>query len=147
MSCKVFHIFLTDDDLEDRQFFEQAINELDIDLVFKSFDNGVELMENLHSDAKLPDFIFLDLNMPLMNGEECLNDIREESKFEEIPVIIYSTFVDEGKLKELQGNGANLFLKKPNSFEQLKTAIKTCLNYLDSKISLQKSPKKFLLKY
>ncbi|MBU3025229.1 response regulator [Zobellia galactanivorans] len=130
MSCKVFHIFLTDDDLEDRQFFEQAINELDIDLVFKSFDNGVELMENLHSDAKLPDFIFLDLNMPLMNGEECLNDIREESKFSEIPVIIYSTFIDEDKIKKLRKNGASIILKKPNSFLQLKTAIESCINNL-----------------
>ena len=148
MSGKTYNIFLTDDDYDDRQLFEEAINDIGINIVFKSFENGVDLMKNLlDAEIQLPDCIFLDLNMPMMNGEECLNDIRLESKFTQIPVIIYSTLIDSKKVLELQSKGADLYLKKPNAFDQLKLALTKCIEFIDFKFCQEVSSNNFVLKY
>lgn len=131
MQTKLCHIFLADDDEDDRKLFEEALEELTMKISFSSFDNGVELMDNLlNAKADLPDFIFLDLNMPLMDGEECLHDIRSIAAFVDIPVIIYSSSIELARAEQLQNMGANLYLKKPNSFPKLKIAIQNCIEYL-----------------
>ncbi|WP_276166373.1 response regulator [Zobellia alginiliquefaciens] len=148
MKDKVFNIFLTDDDADDRMLFEEALLELDIQVEFRSFENGVDLMKNLLDPIQpLPDYIFLDLNMPLMNGEECLNDIRDEPKFSKIPIIIYSTFIDSIKLEVLRLNGANLYLKKPNSFSLLKRAIEDCIANIKTQSKEPIPPSDFILQY
>lgn len=128
-----YTIYLADDDKEDRQFFEEVLQEINTDIKFASFENGVDLLKRLLDRSnKLPDFIFLDLNMPLMNGEECLNDIRNLSFVENVPIIIYSTSMDFSKAKHLREKGANLYLKKPNTYNDLKLAILKCLNQADT---------------
>jgi CheY-like chemotaxis protein len=62
---------------------------------------------------QLPDVIFLDLNMPLMIGEECLADIRSEHRFASIPIVIYSTYMDRLKVEYLFEKGADRYLQKP----------------------------------
>lgn len=129
MQKSSYSIFLADDDAEDRQFFEEALEEIHPECTFTSFDNGVVLMDNLYKEEeKLPDIIFLDLNMPMLNGYECLSDIRAEPKLQKIPVVIYSTQVNPIKIDLLKKNGANLYLQKPVSFQQLKVAIKRCID-------------------
>jgi len=122
-------IYLADDDKEDRMLFKDALDEIE-NVTIKDFDNGVTLMDNLLKVDKLPHVIYLDLNMPLMNGEECLNDIRNEPKLSDIPIIIYSTYADVSITNELQKKGANLYLVKPNSFEKLKCLLAKSLEYI-----------------
>ena len=111
MLQKTLLVYLADDDKEDRMFFKEALDEIDIDVCIEDFDNGVTLMDHLLKTENLPDAIYLDLNMPLMNGEECLNDIRNEPKLSHITIIIYSTYVDESIIDRLHKNGANWYLK------------------------------------
>ena len=126
------YIFLVDDDQDDRELFTDALNELTIKSVVKTFNNGVDLMADLlDREKKLPDIIFLDLNMPLMNGEECLADIRREPELYAIPIVIYSTFFDKYKVTLLQENGADRYLQKPKSFNQLKCSIERSILSLD----------------
>ncbi|WP_047414264.1 response regulator [Cellulophaga sp. Hel_I_12] len=120
-------IYLADDDSEDREFFSDALTELPIEITLKTFQNGVELMADLFSDELLPEAIFLDLKMPMMDGFECLSDIKAEKKFADIDVIIYSTLMNEWEIGKLQEIGANGFLQKPTSFNQLKTILYKCL--------------------
>ena len=113
-------IFLADDDNDDRMLFKEALVELPFDLTVQTFDNGVDLMSSLlDNELSLPDIIFLDLNMPLMNGEECLEDIRRESKLFKIPIIIYSGFLDRELVTLLEKKGANHYLRKPSTFKKL----------------------------
>jgi len=106
MNSRIRHIFLDDDDDddddEDRQFFKEALAKLSDFIDIVTFDHGISLIDQLlKTHEKLPDAIFLDLNMPLMNGEECLADIRNESKSAQVPVIIYSTSLDRAKVEYL----------------------------------------------
>ena len=125
------YIFLVDDDQDDRDLFKEALNELNLRSEIATFENGVDLMANLYDNsAELPEMIFLDLNMPLKNGEELLNDIRSEPNFAHIPIIIYSTYFDELKADLLQKKGADLYLKKPKSFQKLKWSIQYAIELL-----------------
>lgn len=125
-------IYLADDDNEDRMLFKEALDEIGMNVSIADFDNGVTLMFNLLNVTKpLPDVIYLDLNMPLMNGEECLNDIRNEPRLSNIPIVIYSNYADKSISDELQKKGANLYLIKPNSFEKLKNLLIKSLEYVN----------------
>lgn len=127
-------IFLADDDKDDRILFMEALSMLPFNLNVKIFDNGVDLMANLLNDKMvLPNLIFLDLNMPLMNGEECLDDIRRESKFTDIPIIIYSGFLDLEQASLLQKKGANYYLRKPSNFKNLIALLKKAIITVQSK--------------
>ena len=67
-----------------------------------------------------PDMIFVDLNMPLVDGRQFLIQIKKNPSFKNIPVIVYSTTFDELEAKKLIALGASHFLKKPTSYEALK---------------------------
>lgn len=126
-------IYLADDDPDDRMLFQEALAEVDADIRYEAFDNGVSLMESLLDREKaFPRAVFLDLNMPLMNGEECLADIRNEPLLANIPVIIYSTYVDNMKISLLREKGANLYLVKPTSFKELVSALNKSFDYLEA---------------
>ncbi|SHF14728.1 CheY chemotaxis protein or a CheY-like REC (receiver) domain [Arenibacter palladensis] len=117
------NIFLADDDQDDRELFMDALSELPIETSVKQFQNGVDLMAELYSSNPKPDTIFLDLRMPLMDGFECLTDIRSIPELSEIQIIIYSTSFNENEVEQLKESGANLYIKKPNSYNQLKTVL------------------------
>lgn len=123
-------IFLADDDEDDRISFVDALTEIPLDTQITQFTNGVELMDRLYADDKLPDVIFLDLKMPMMDGFECLEDIRNVDKLLNIPVVIYSTSFHKKEVETLKETGATRYLKKPSSFNQLKTMLYDCLNNL-----------------
>ncbi|WP_339715745.1 response regulator [uncultured Kriegella sp.] len=116
-------IFLADDDSDDRELFMDALAEIPLETKVKQFNDGIELMDNLFSDEPLPDVIFLDLRMPLMDGFECLNDIRSFSQFSDIKVIVYSSSYHKREVNQLRRDGANRYLQKPTSYNQLKTLL------------------------
>jgi len=117
---------LADDDPDDRELFAEAA--LSHDARVDSVPNGIELMENLHQSETLPDFVFIDLNMPEKSGKECLTEIRRHDRLKNIPVIIYSTSSSKKDIDDTFALGANLYLTKPNSFSELKRAVRRVLN-------------------
>jgi CheY-like chemotaxis protein len=121
MNTDFINICLADDDEDDRLFFTDAFEELKINTKVNTFNDGVELMNFLnHPDSILPNVLFLDLNMPKKNGQECLLEIKKEEKFNDIAVAIYSTSSSEEDIEQTFINGANIYIKKPNDFEHLK---------------------------
>jgi CheY-like chemotaxis protein len=75
------NIVLTDDDADDRLFFQLALDGMAINSKLMMKNDGVALMEYLEAAETLPDIIFLDLNMPLKSGYECLREIRSDGKY------------------------------------------------------------------
>lgn len=118
------HIILTDDDEDDRLFFIDAFDELNMNTKVSTFNNGVELMDYLNNEESiLPNVLFLDLNMPKKSGIECLNEIKANSKMSNIAIAIYSTSASEEDIEETFVLGANIYIKKPSSFKLLKKAL------------------------
>src|SRR5882762_3877095 len=86
------HIFLIDDDPDDQEIFIMTLRDINSEMFCDTADNGVKGIEKLNSvDQPVPDFIFIDLNMPKMNGLDCLQIIRATDKFKDSKVIMYST--------------------------------------------------------
>jgi len=120
----ILNIALADDDPDDRQFFKEATEGISIRTRLHMFQNGQELMDYLHqADGNLPDLIFLDLNMPVKNGMQCLKEIRNGKLFDQISIAIYSTSSSERDIDETFVNGANIYLNKPNNFVKLRESI------------------------
>jgi CheY-like chemotaxis protein len=114
-------ITLADDDEDDRLFFTDAFDEMKIKTVVNTVNNGRELIEFLdHPESVLPNIIFLDLNMPILNGIECLKEIKLNDRFKDIAVAIYSTSSSEADVENTFILGANIYIKKPSSFNDLK---------------------------
>jgi CheY-like chemotaxis protein len=85
-------ILLADDDGDDAETFQEALSHACPTAVFKRFEDGNQLLQYLESKYPvMPDLIFLDLNMPVMNGWQCLAAIKSSAKFKHVPVVIYTT--------------------------------------------------------
>jgi CheY-like chemotaxis protein len=118
------NIILADDDADDRMFFTDAFEELKITTKVKTFNDGVELMDYLHTDdAVFPNVLFLDLNMPRKSGLECLTEIKQSDKFNDMAIAIYSTSASEEDIEKTFVMGANIYIKKPNDFKTLKKVL------------------------
>lgn len=124
MNTKPLEIILADDDESDRLIFKEALQELKLKTEVRTVNEGLELMEYLfRSNIILPDMLFLDLNMPLKNGLECLKEIRSSEKFKDVIIVIYSTSSSEKDIQETFANGANVYIKKPSDFKELKLVL------------------------
>ena len=134
-----FNILLADDDIDDRDLFEKALKEIPIDTHLRTVSNGEELMDYLFENSmNLPDVLFLDLSMPRKTGFECLVEIKEDKKLEDLPVVIFTTSFTQGlELEMILSNtlcsmGAHVYKRKPSGFRELKQTI------YDALISIEK---------
>ena len=117
-------ILLVDDDEDDREFFADALVGVNMNTQLQQLDNGKSCLDYLMEQIEnLPNLIFLDLNMPIMNGFECLAEIRKIPKFKELPIAIYSTSSSDKDIEQTFLSGANVYIKKPSSFEDLKKSL------------------------
>lgn len=88
--------FLIDDDLDDQRFFQMAIKRIPFYVQCEFANDGAEALVKLTAETKYtPDYIFIDINMPGMNGVECLNRIKKISRLSGVPLYMYSTSIDE----------------------------------------------------
>lgn len=123
------YIYLADDDSDDRDFFADAILEVEPDVILKQAHDGMYLMDDLLGicDTALPEFIFLDINMPRKTGLECLEEIRRHENLKEVNVIMLSTSSDPENIRRAMELGATFYAVKPCSFEKLKSLLEQIL--------------------
>jgi CheY-like chemotaxis protein len=111
-------ILLADDDADDRYFFDKALKALSITTHLSTVQDGKKLMDLLLNNSdELPDVLFLDLNMPLKNGSECLEEIKSSNKLKILPVVIYSTSLHEDVADLLFQRGAHYYVRKTDQEE------------------------------
>ncbi len=121
-------LFLIDDDEDDLFFLKHAIRSIDPTLQCETAKNGKIALDKLIKSKALPDIIFLDLNMPIMNGFDFFVKIKKEEELNKIPVGILSTSNikrDKELAKEL---GAKFFLTKPNDIQVLQKKLQQILS-------------------
>ena len=124
---KFNRVLLIDDDEDDRELFGEAIKEVKSSPVVTVIDNAVDALRKLISKEIIADLIFLDLNMPMMRGDEFLTLIKQHERLKEIPVIVLTTSSGEQVEKMVKGLGAREFVTKPPSFEGLVTILESFL--------------------
>ena len=121
-------ILLIDDDDDDQFIFLTAFEEVSPASYCHISNNALEAFQYLNSRTEIPDILFLDLNMPLMNGFEFLIILKSDPRLSPIPVIIFSTSDnpdDQDRAKEL---GALQFITKTADIELLKKDIRLIFN-------------------
>lgn len=128
--ARTIRIWLIDDDEDDSFVFETALAALNHPVEFLSYlDSETALSTLLSSTATLPDLIFLDWNMPKLNGKDCLKAIRKLPGFAFLPIIIYTTsraFQDQTEAKLL---GASYFFTKPATISELGEKLKFLITH------------------
>ncbi|UOB16953.1 response regulator [Abyssalbus ytuae] len=128
MNINALNVVLVDDDEDDRLLFKDAIDEIRIKTNLVSFCNGQDFMDFLNNPQTiLPQIVFLDLNMPIKNGIQCLEEIKKNNRLRNISVVIYSTSSSEKDIEDTFVKGANVYINKPNDFNKLKKAIEEVL--------------------
>ena len=119
---------LAEDDEDDQLFFKEALSSIHSGIICIVANNGKEALRLLQQDIfTKPDFIFLDLNMPVMDGLACLESLKKDDLLKDIPVIIYSTTITELLLAQARKLGVYITIKKPDNLDYLKDFLRRLL--------------------
>ena len=123
---------LVEDDSDDSEMFTEAIVAVDASVRCYSAADGREAINKLTEGviAPPPDLIFLDINMPEMNGWQVLDRLKKDQGLQRIPVIMYSTSSHPRDIQNASAKGALCFLTKPNSFPHLKKILEVVVNHV-----------------
>ena len=116
---------MAEDDADDRFLFESAFNDLNPPDKLTFAEDGVILLDALRK--KKYNMIILDINMPRINGLQCLEEIRKDAAYDWVPVFMYSTTRNQAQIDQAYEMGANLFLKKPEGYSDITLLIKKLL--------------------
>jgi len=120
--AKIF--FMVDDDIDDHEFFMEALREIDPSLKCITAINADEAFQKLKDwKGAYPDFIILDLNLPGMSGKKFLIEIKKNTTLCDIPVVIYTTTSEKKIIKEMEALGAVHFISKPNNLSLLRDTL------------------------
>ena len=120
-------IYLIDDDEDDQFFFKETIKSINSDIKCCIANNGKIAFDYLKTTTSFPDIVFLDLNMPVMNGFEFLKNLQSELSSQNLLVGIYSTTNDDNEKKIAKSLGAKFFLTKPTDIKLLYKKVKEIL--------------------
>ena len=121
------NVLLIDDDIDDQEFFTEALSKLENVNLVGVANNGKEALDMLKNFISLPDLIFMDCNMPLMNGTECLNEIIQDPRTRDIPVFMLSGAIEQAELSRKLG--AQGFIKKTSDLAELRTELNRAINH------------------
>lgn len=129
----IINILLADDDKGDCLLFKEALEELPLKTNLSLVHDGEELLKAITREGiKLPDVLFLDLNMPRKNGFATLGEIKRTAGLQDLPVIIYSTASDNQTVKKVYWDAAYYYITKPTDFHKLKRVIYEALTLITS---------------
>ena len=110
---------MVDDDIDDREIFREALAIVNPSLKLYFADNGSDAMKKLETSAEIPDIIFSDINMPIMNGIQFLEEIKKSTRLSSLPVVMYTTSSSANNESQCQTLGAEHYIIKPTRFERI----------------------------
>ncbi len=125
---KKFLCFLIDDDEDDQEIFIMAVREVSPAIECVTAGNCMEALEKLEDQGFNPQCIFIDINMPRINGIACLKAIRKIPRLNGCRIFMYSTAADPGIIEESKALGADDFIRKPTSMGELVDILKLLFN-------------------
>ena len=118
-------VLLVDDDHDDCFFFEEQLQELDPSIKLVCINEARHLF--LHAKELQPDLIFLDIDMPNLNGFNCLTHLKEQEELKRIPIVMYSSSFQPKDIEKAYLYGANLYVTKPAGLAAIKATLRGIL--------------------
>lgn len=122
------NLMLIDDDEEDQEIFNIALSQVSTEAKCITYSDATKALSDLNTAQHYPDVIFLDLNMPIMNGQQFLVEIKKSQKLKHIPIIIFSTSSHAATISIIKQLGAHVFITKPGDFGKLKEILGRLIN-------------------
>ena len=115
---------MIDDDEDDRELFSELLAEINPAISVWEAENGLDAMQLLEAAGEaLPDLLFLDVNMPEMDGKEFLSYLKGNDRLRHIPVIVFTTSSQQKDVREMLSRGALCFITKPASVHEIKAVL------------------------
>jgi CheY-like chemotaxis protein len=119
-------VLYVDDDKDDLEIFQLALASTDPTITYTTASSGMEALKSV--DENCPEFIFVDYNMPKMNGFETLKALRAKECFNNTKVVIYSTHMDATEMKKCRDLGAYACWVKPRNFRTICEGLRRMLH-------------------
>lgn len=138
-------VLLADDDSDDCLLFKDALSEFPIFTHLIIVNDGEQLMKLLRGISKIPEVLFLDLNMPRKNGFECLAEMRTMQVLNSLPVVIFSTSFDIDIVRKLYDEGASYYIRKPTEFRKFTEIVHYAISTVNQAQLLKPSLENFIL--
>jgi two-component system response regulator len=134
MPPKFREVLLVEDDAGDVDLTKEALKEGKIQIKVNVVEDGVQAMAYLHkkgryANARQPDLILLDLNLPKKDGRQVLREIKSDENLKDIPVVVLSTSKADRDIHQSYNGGVNCYVTKPVEFEQFSQVIKSIMDY------------------
>ena len=129
-------IVFADDDSDDRLLLQEAFEENELVCTLDFVEDGVELLDYLAKNKATPSLILLDINMPRKDGKQVLQEIKTSDKWRHIPVVMFTTSKSPEDIRKCYDLGANSFIVKPSSFENLLSVTNTIGQYWIDTVAL-----------
>ncbi len=136
-NLKPITILMADDDPEDRQLTKEAFDENCLKNDLRFVENGEEMLDYLNRRGKYvdpessprPGLILLDLNMPLKDGREALQEMKADPRFKSIRVVVMTTSQADEDIAHSYSLSASSYIMKPVTFEGLLEVIRVLGKY------------------
>lgn len=123
-------ILLVEDSDVDAMIFERALRHIgSTDTTVVRKNNGEDALEYIHGTDTTPTIIFLDLNMPIMNGFEFLEERTQSPELSRIPVIVYSSSNNKIEIDRCHSLSASEFIVKPVEYASLLEKLRSFESY------------------
>lgn len=123
-------LMIGDDDIDDIELFHEAVREIKPDAEIIISHNGRQLLSQLQTE--IPAVIFLDINMPEMNGWECLKYLKHDAALKHIPVVMYTTSSSKRDIEIARDMGAYKLITKPDRFQDLLSLLAGILGEIEN---------------
>lgn len=121
-------VILIDDDEDDIDMLKEVIREVDGSLVCMEFNYAEKALRFIFNELIfMPDYIFIDINMPRISGDKCLTELRKNATFDNAVIVMLSTSMPDEASEALKKLGANFAFEKPNKFDELHMIVKKVL--------------------
>ena len=127
------NIFLIEDDLDDIELLEEALKKFNVSYSLNYVNDGSAAIDYIHSPENIPDIIVLDMNLPKVHGRDVILKIKSSDKFKNIPLLILTTSSAKEDMDYSYKNGADKYLIKPGTMDEIKKTIDIIINLAGSK--------------
>ena len=118
--------YMIDDDDDDRDIFETALYNIDEHICLLTATSGTEALQKLSQHENFtPDYIFVDMHMPVLDGKACLSAIKKIERFKDVPVVMYTTSISPKDMDEAFKLGAAAYISKPYNITTLESSLQS----------------------